>query len=202
MNEGIRGLFSGSAGGMISSICCITPLVLLLLGIGNLSLAATMGAYRIYFILAGLVFVSLSMAYHIRRKMRYCGCSGIQILKQESRLIFTAFASFFIIFGLINFIVLPFVTAKITGKPEGFAEKDSQLRQLELRIDGMTCDGCAVAIESALRNVNGVLQADVSYANGSAVIIYDPSLISLKEIVDSVPEPYLAEIISDREMGQ
>ncbi len=202
MNENIKGLFNGSAGGLISSICCITPLILLLLGIGNLSLAATMGAYRLYFVLLGLIFVILSLGYQIRKKMKNCTCSSIQMLRQESKLIFTAFASFFIVFGIINFLVLPYATAKINPKNDVSTETGNSLKQLKLKIDGMTCEGCAVAIESALEKVDGIIDADVSYDNGTAVIIYNPSVINPQQIIDSVPEPYLAKIISDKDVKE
>jgi len=202
MNERLKGLFNGFAGGLISSICCITPLILLLLGIGNISLAATMGAYRLYFILLGLIFVILSIGYQIRKKMKNCACSSVQMLRQESKLIFTAFASFFIVFGIINFLVLPYATAKINPKNDVSAEMDNSFKQLKLKIDGMTCEGCAVAIESALEKVDGIIKADVSYDNGTAVIIYNPSVINPQQIVDSVPEPYLAKIISNEDVKE
>ncbi len=116
MKENHKGLFNGLIGGLISSICCITPLLLLLLGIGNLSLAVWMGAYRIYFIFAGLLFVTLALANHVRLKAKKCACSNIQMLRQESKLIFSAFASFFIIFSVINFIILPYATSTISAK--------------------------------------------------------------------------------------
>ncbi len=71
---------------------------------------------------------------------------------------------------------------------------------MKLKIDGMTCEGCAVAIESALEKVNGVIKADVSYDNGTAVIIYNPSVISPQQIADSVPEPYLVKIVSNEDV--
>ena len=38
----------------------------------------------------------------------------------------------------------------------------------ELKINGMTCDACAVHVKQALESVPGVQSAEVSYAKGSA----------------------------------
>ena len=175
MKESLRGFFSGLIGGIISATCCITPLLILLLGIGNLSFAAWMGAYEIYFIFAGILFVILVLANHVRMKARRCACSNIQVLKQERKLVFTAFASFFIIFSVINFIILPHATTAISAESDAVGEKTASLRQLKLKIDGMTCEGCAVAIESTIETIRGVIDAKVSYAEGTATVLYDPS---------------------------
>ena len=202
MKENHKGFLSGLIGSLISSVCCITPLLLLLLGIGNLSLAVWMGVYRIYFIFAGLLFVILALANHIRMKARRCACSNIQMMKQESKLIFTTLASFFIIFSVINFLILPYATTTISAKSDVVSAKPDSLKQLRLKIDGMTCEGCAVAIGSTLKNVRGVIDAKVSYDNGTAIIIYNPSVINPQQIVDSVPKPYLAKIVSNEDVEE
>lgn len=195
MNEKLRGLLTGLIGGLISVICCIVPLFLLLLGIWNLGLIASMGAYRIYFIFLGLLFIILAVAIHIRMRRKRCKCSSIQMLRQESKFVFTALALFLIIFGVINFLILPYATTIISAKSNVY-EKTGSLKQLKLKIDGMTCEGCAVAIESTLKSMKGVIDAKVSFAEGTATVLYDPSIISPQQIVDNIPKPYLVKIIS------
>jgi len=56
----------------------------------------------------------------------------------------------------------------------------------KLKIVGMHCATCAITIENKLRSLNGVIKADVSLASEDAVVTYDPSKISLKDIVRTV----------------
>ena len=50
---------------------------------------------------------------------------------------------------------------------------------ITMRIEGMTCDGCARHVTQALQDVNGVEQAQVgSWKSGQAVAIADSSIES------------------------
>jgi copper chaperone CopZ len=196
------GMIRGAAGGLISSLCCLGSLVLLLIGAGNLSLAASIGAYRTYFIIAGVLFILLSIASHLRRKAKQCACSYRQLIGSERKFIATTLLTYTAIFGVISFALIPYVTAVISessAKTELSSESElGELRELKLKVDGMTCESCAEAIERSLMQVNGIVKADVSYAEGKAVVVYDPSTISRQGVVESVPEPYAVEVLSDR----
>ncbi len=189
----------GALGGFISSACCLGSLVLLLIGAGNFALAASLGAYRTYFILAGVAFVLLSIAYHLRKKANQCACSYSQLVRSESKFIATTLLTFTAIFGVVNFAIIPYVTAEISEKDMVKAElnQPSELRELRLRIEGMSCESCAEAIEKSLMNVNGIVKADVSYAEGTAVVVYNPSIITQSRVVESVPQPYSVEVVSE-----
>ncbi len=189
----------GALGGFISSACCLGSLILLLIGAGNFALAASLGAYRTYFILAGLGFVLLSIAYHLRKKAKQCACSYSQLVRSESKFIATTLLTFTAIFGVVNFAIIPYVTAEISEKDMVKAElnQPSELRELRLRIEGMSCESCAEAIEKSLMNVNGIVKADVSYAEGTAVVVYNPSIITQSRVVESVPQPYSVEVVSE-----
>ena len=49
------------------------------------------------------------------------------------------------------------------------------MKSLELKIEGMQCDGCASTIEALLSRETGVKGASVSYAAGKGKILYDPA---------------------------
>ena len=63
---------------------------------------------------------------------------------------------------------------------------------VDLTIEGMSCDHCVRAVQSALRSVPGVTIDRV--AIGSATITYDPTQTSLDEVLDAVAdEGYTAQ---------
>lgn len=51
-----------------------------------------------------------------------------------------------------------------------------------LRVDGMTCGGCAADIEKALRAVDGVLEARVSYEKSEAWVRYDDRKLTAEKV--------------------
>ncbi len=53
--------------------------------------------------------------------------------------------------------------------------RSKDMKSLELRIQGMHCDGCAGTIEALLAREPGVKGASVSHALGKAKILYDPA---------------------------
>jgi len=53
--------------------------------------------------------------------------------------------------------------------------RSRDMKSLELRIQGMHCDGCAGTIEALLAREPGVKGASVSYAAGKGQILYDPA---------------------------
>lgn len=55
-------------------------------------------------------------------------------------------------------------------------------KQITLQIGGMTCIHCQSKIEKQLRSTQGIVKVSVSYAKGTADILYDASKLSLKDI--------------------
>ena len=51
------------------------------------------------------------------------------------------------------------------------------METLTLDIGGMACGGCANTVRQALLAVDGVVQAEVSHADGRAEVVYDPAKV-------------------------
>jgi len=62
----------------------------------------------------------------------------------------------------------------------GSTETSSQVTTIQ--VQGMSCGGCAAAVSSALKQVDGVTDARVSYEQGQAVVTYDPAKITPEAI--------------------
>ncbi len=56
-------------------------------------------------------------------------------------------------------------------------------RTLRLRIEGMTCGGCAIATRKALARLPGISQVEVSYEEKQATITYDPAQVTVELMV-------------------
>jgi len=58
----------------------------------------------------------------------------------------------------------------------------AETKTAEIRVGGMVCAACTAAIEKALRNLDGVLQARVNLATEIASVEYDPQRLSLFDL--------------------
>lgn len=59
-------------------------------------------------------------------------------------------------------------------------------KQIVLQIEGMSCASCVQTIEGSLRNLTGVLKANVNFAAQKASLEYDPALVGLREIEKAI----------------
>jgi copper ion binding protein len=58
--------------------------------------------------------------------------------------------------------------------------------QKTLRIEGMTCTSCEMRIENRLRKMQGIIDVKVSYSNGTAGITFDPKMIGIERIIETI----------------
>ena len=61
-------------------------------------------------------------------------------------------------------------------------------KKVEIKVDGMTCNGCVNKVKTTLEKADGVKSAEVSLKENSAVILYDDSKTdeaSLKKAINT-----------------
>ncbi|MBN8577923.1 MAG: heavy-metal-associated domain-containing protein [Cyclobacteriaceae bacterium] len=65
---------------------------------------------------------------------------------------------------------------------------DTNTKVVELKVTGMTCQGCADQVTSALSEKKGVVKSDVKFSENSASVTYDPATITETEIIKTVED--------------
>lgn len=90
-------------------------------------------------------------------------------------------------------ILVVLATAGIVTTLDGQSNATSVAQAQEtakctLKVTGMTCGGCAAAVKSAAKKVDGVKEADVSYEKGLAEVTYDPAKTTPKAIAQAITE--------------
>ena len=183
----------GIKAGVLSSLCCVGALVLVLLGIGTVSAALSLTQYRPYFIVLGLAFMAAATWYHFKRS---CNDGACKLDKKQ--FIATALAVYAVILVVLLYAVVPALAPMVfSSQPPVTVSASPDVKQVSLGIEGMTCPGCADIVENSMLKKQGILKAEVSYEEASAVVWYDPGMIDEDEIVKTVPKPYKAYIINE-----
>ena len=67
----------------------------------------------------------------------------------------------------------------------GYGVED-ETAEVILRVEGMSCQACAQSIERALRRTDGVADAHVNFATGSATVRYHPSRASVTDLIRAI----------------
>ncbi len=55
-----------------------------------------------------------------------------------------------------------------------------------LKINGMSCNGCAMNVQRALKSVAGVNSAEVDLASKTAIVFFDGPAPTIKALTDAV----------------
>lgn len=193
----------GLLGGFIAALCCIGPLILILLGVGTASTALTIGKQSPYFLLIGLLFLGFAIwFYYFRRKNGPCDeCESPKLNYKIMIKITLIFIIFIITYIILIYIIVPWLAPKIIMREIEQTKQTTGivLHQTTMKIEGMWCASCAVGAEYALKEEKGVIEARVDYDSETGVVIYDPEEISLEEIKETV-RPYTATIIEDKQL--
>lgn len=62
------------------------------------------------------------------------------------------------------------------------------MKSLELKIEGMHCNGCADTIQALLARHAGVKSVAVSYATGQGQVLYDPAVTDPDAVAKAIEQ--------------
>jgi len=74
---------------------------------------------------------------------------------------------------------------------EGFEKKyvkdhEDGTKQIHLIIEGIHCSACVWLNEKVLHKQEGIIEASINYSNNKAKVLWDPEIIKLSQIIDTI----------------
>ncbi len=169
---------------IMASICCWLPLVLLAVGVSSVGVASALETYRPVLIVVTFGFLAAAFYFTYRSRGKAAGehiCCPPESTEVDSGCCastgtgrFSMMAANKIMLWVVAllavvFLLFPHYVGALLGSSEANTATANTNRAI-VRIDGMSCDACAAVAEKALRDVPGVLTAEVDYERGEAVI--------------------------------
>lgn len=171
-----------------TSLCCITPVLALMSGVGGVaSTFSWLEPLRPF--LVGLTVAVLGFTWYQKMKPKKeevlnCDC---HVDRKEP---FIQSRKFLGIVTTVAVVLLTFPSYSHIFYPEmkanSIISNESSVKQLYLNIKGMTCSGCEEHINHAASQIDGVITTEASYELGTANIKYDMSIIEKKEIIKAI----------------
>lgn len=187
-----------------ASICCIGPLIALLLGAGSLAAASSFAKWRPVFL--GVTFVLLAVAWYFtyrKPKVEACAegtvCATKPAAKWNKVMLWIATM---LAIALATFPLFAGVVARWlhSDMPRPSLTDASGLATLRVKIPSMDCDACAANIQRTLLKQSGIRDAQVTFKSKEAVVQYDPAKLSPQDIIAAIDKTgFKAEPITKKE---
>jgi mercuric transport protein len=86
---------------------------------------------------------------------------------------------------IIGLLAVPYIVPVVFADSQEPIQLNTQVREVVLDVPGMTCAACPVTIQKSLEKVDGVMEATVSFEEKIAIVRYDPTKISTKDLLEA-----------------
>ena len=176
---------SGVITAIAASLCCVTPLLALVAGGGIVSDFSWIDPFRPYLI--GLTVLLIGLAWYQKikpRKIDECICDATKkqkFIQTKSFLgIVTVFAALAIAFPYYAQMFYP------QKEKQAISIDSSAIRQVNLKITGMTCAACEDHVKHEVNKLAGIRTIEVSYLNRNALVTFDTAKTSKQAIEKAV----------------
>jgi len=180
---------AGVLSALAASLCCITPVLALILGASGVASAFSwMEPARPYLI--GITVLVLGFAWYQKLKPRtaeeiQCDCEEDEKKPFMQTKIFlgivTVFAALMLTFPNYAHIFYP-----SKDKKEVVIVNATDIQTVTFDVKGMTCNGCASHVENDVNKLTGIVSVDAIYEETTAKVEFDQSKVSLVQIEEAI----------------
>lgn len=195
---------------LLASLCCIGPLLFVLLGVSAFGAAAYFETVRPYLLGAAVLLLAVAFYWiYFRRRNTTCAPGDDCAVKPVARA--SRFGLWVASLAVLLFASLPYfagaLASKISEKQTVSEETEQEaccisrtsndetgtppipaagMKTATFKVEGMTCVSCETTIRLALERTPGVRRSQVSYDRSEAVVEYDPQKTTLKKLRDAI----------------
>lgn len=101
---------------IVASMCCLSPVILVSLGVASVSFASSLsdtfyGEYKWYFRLAGIIALAISFIYYMKRTMGVCTID--EVVKRRNEIINKL--ALVVVVSVLGYVVFLYVIVHYVG---------------------------------------------------------------------------------------
>ena len=177
---------TGLLAAFTASLCCITPLLAFIAGTSGLAATFSWIEPLRPYLIALTIFV-LGFAWYLKlkpKKQLDCNCEKEEKIPFTQSKMFlgtvTLFAVVMLAFPYYSGIFYP------TTEKQIIIVDQSNIREIEFTISGMTCASCGEHVNSEVNKLSGIISSEASYENRNAVVKFDDSKTNSDEIENAI----------------
>lgn len=171
---------------LAASLCCITPILALAAGTSGIASAFSwLEPMRPYFIGLTVIIIGLSWYQKLKtKKLIDCNCDREENPKFVNSKMFlgiiTVIAALMLSFPYYSSIFYPNTEKKV------LVVKKTSSQKAEFTISGMTCASCEKHVNHEVNKLIGIINSNVNYTNGNAIVEFDNSKTTINEIEKAI----------------
>ncbi len=176
---------------LLASLCCITPVLAILGGLSGIaSTFSFLEPLRPYFIAFTAIILGYAFykAYIPKKTEIEYVC---ETEDKENKKSFINSKSFLWIVTIIAVILITFPYYSKVFFPDSQnigITNSTHIVKAKLEIGGMSCTSCEQSVIYALKSENGVLNAELSYKTGIALVQFDDTNVQTEQLKKAVEE--------------
>ncbi len=166
---------------MFASLCCLGPLLLVLLGVSSAGFFSNFSPLRPIFSVLALGFLGLSFYLSYRRGKAECTDGNCKVAEADR---WNKFALWIGVPAVLFFLFFPELSSNFlygrggelnknlvgvahsTEKEHSIEQEFSREREFLFHVKGLTCSGCSLYVEKALKKLKGVLYVRANHRDG------------------------------------
>lgn len=172
----------GVLSALFASVCCVTPLILVLLGLGSLGIGAALGRFHWWFLGAALVFLTVAWRRYFQERRR---CTTEQCeMASGTPIRWTLLVASIVVAAFAGLNVYTFASQH--RQTASASAGSATATEVIIPVEGMTCLTCELTVESSLKKLPGVQSADARVAEQAAYVQYNTAQIGLDDIVEAI----------------
>lgn len=173
---------------ILSSLCCITPVLALLAGASGIASSFSwLEPVRPYLI--GITFIVLGFAWYKKLKPRtayeiQCDCE-----KDEKPSFWQSkkYLGLLTIFA-ITMLTFPYYGQIFYPKTDKQIEivSTNNIQDVKLNVKGMTCSSCEEHVKHAINELPGIISVSANHLTGTTIVKFDITRINRNSIIKSI----------------
>lgn len=187
-SSGDKTWIAGIIAAIVASLCCITPVLALIGGLGGAASSFSwLEPFRPYLI--GFTILVFVFAWYQKLKPRTkeeieCACEEDEKpsfwQSKTFLLIVTIFALLMLAFPYYSHIFYPKTESKVVIVESG------NITEVNFDIEGMTCQGCEEHIKNAVSELPGFIEATANHQTRKATVKFDKSKTTIEQVVAAI----------------
>lgn len=190
-------LVVGLSGAIVASLCCATPVLLVVFGLATSSLVvAWLNVKPVFYLLAAMLLIG-GLTYSLLRSKGACAVSSYRRRLWLFPLV--TVVSFAAGYWLLMGVATPRIYSQIYtadsaavqrgGMVMGAGGQAVMLRRATFTIY-MGCEGCASTLRTVFLKLPGVHAAAIDTQHRAASVLYDPTRIDAATLKAKIPYPW------------
>lgn len=169
-----------------ASLCCITPVVALLSGVGGIAATFSFLEPARPYLISVTVLV-LGFAWY--QKLKPCSKEQIDCACEDEKPSFWQSKKFLGVVTVITIGLLTFPSYShifYESKMKLVSVQKSSVAVAQFSVTGMTCTSCEEHVKYTLNNLHGVLESSANYEDGMAYVKFDTTMLQLAKVIDAI----------------